>query len=315
MRILVTGGAGFIASHVADAYIEAGHEVAILDDLSRGHHRNIHSKAQFFQGDIQDRNFVSQTFAEFRPQVVNHHAAQMDVRRGVREPIFDARVNILGSINLLEEAIAHKIQHIIYASSAGAGYGEPDKFPVVEDYPINPITPYGISKHTMEHYLFTFSHLYGFSYVVLRYGNVYGPRQSSQGEAGVFAIFCEQMLEDVQPVLYGDGSKTRDYVYVQDVAVANVAALNKGHGEIFNIGTGVPTMDLDVFTSVRDLLGKPAVKPRQLPVRPGEIQDIYLDISKARRILGWTPKVSLAQGAQLTVEYFKNIAAQSSKVA
>jgi UDP-glucose 4-epimerase len=315
MRIMVTGGAGFIASHVADAYIEAGHEVAIVDDLSRGHRRNINREASFFQGDIRDRNFITKIFGEFRPEALNHHAAQMDVRRGVREPVFDAQVNILGSLNLLEEAVAHGTKQIVYASSAGAGYGEPEKFPVTEDCPINPITPYGISKHTVEHYLFTFAHLYGINYVVLRYGNVYGPRQSSQGEAGVFAIFCEQMLGGIQPVLYGDGSKTRDYVYVEDVAAANVAALSRGHREIFNIGTGVPTMDLDVFTAVRDLLGKPAVKPRQVSVRPGEIQDIYLDISKARRILEWTPKISFAEGARRTVEHFKSIDSQPRQVA
>ena len=315
MKILVTGGAGFIASHVADAYIQAGHEVAVLDDLSRGHIRNVNSKARFYQGDICDRNFVQNVFSEFRPEALNHHAAQMDVRRGVREPIFDARVNIIGSLNLLEEAVAHKTKHVVYASSAGAGYGEPQQFPVPEDYPINPITPYGISKHTVEHYLFTFAHLYGISYTVLRYGNVYGPRQSSQGEAGVFAIFCEQILRGEQPVIYGDGSKTRDYVYVEDVAAANVAALTRCHGELFNIGSGIPTADIEVFRAVRDLLAKSSVTPRHVAVRAGEIQNIYLDISKAQRLLSWTPKVPFPEGARRTVNYFQNIAAQAEQVA
>ncbi len=315
MRILVTGGAGFIASHVADAYIQAGHEVAVLDDLSRGHRRNVNAKIQFYQGDICDRSFVKRVFAQFRPEALNHHAAQMDVRRGVREPIFDAQVNIIGSLNLVEEAVAHQTQHIVYASSAGAGYGEPQQFPVPEDYPINPITPYGISKHTVEHYLFTFAHLYGITYTVLRYGNVYGPRQSSQGEAGVFAIFCEQMLRGEQPVIYGDGSKTRDYVYVADVAAANVAALSRGHGQLFNIGSGVPTADMEVFRAVRGLLGKSSVSPRYLPVRPGEIQNIYLDISKAQRLLEWMPKIPFSEGARRTVEYFKNVASRAEQVA
>ena len=227
MKILVTGGAGFIASHVADSYIEQGHEVVIVDDLSRGFEHNLNPEARFYRGDIIDRAFLDEVFDREKPEVINHHAAQMDVRRGVREPVFDASVNILGSINLLELAIQHGLRRFIYIASAGAGYGEPKTVPVAEEYPINPITPYGISKHTIEHYLFTFSFLYGLPYVVLRYGNVYGPRQSSKGEAGVFAIFCEQMLAGVLPVIYGDGSKIRDYVYISDVASANVAALER----------------------------------------------------------------------------------------
>lgn len=315
MRILVTGGAGFIGSHVADAYIEAGHKVAVLDDLSRGIRTNVPSAAAFYEGDIRDRELVKEVFAEFRPEILNHHAAQMDVRRGVREPIFDAQVNVLGSLNLLEEAVANNTRRIIYASSAGAGYGEPKHFPVPEDYPINPITPYGISKHTVEHYLFTFAHLYGTSYVVLRYGNVYGPRQSSQGEAGVFAIFSEQLLRGEQTRLYGDGTKTRDYVYVSDVAAANVAALLKGEGEVFNIGTGSAKTDMQVFYTVRELLGKSNVEPEYVPVRPGEIQDIYLDISKARRMLEWTPQVSFSAGARKTTDFFRNVAAAATRAA
>ena len=271
MRILVTGGAGFIASHVADAYLKLGHEVAVLDDLSRGFRSNLNPQAKFYHGDIQDRSFVEQVFGEFSPEAVNHHAAQMDVRRGVREPVFDAQVNILGSLNLLEAAVAHRSRHFVYISSAGAGYGEPKQIPVPEDAPIDPITPYGISKHTVEHYLFTFSHLYGIGYVVLRYGNVYGPRQSSQGEAGVFAIFSEQVLNGIQPVIYGDGSKTRDYIYIADVVDANVAALSRGQGEIFNIGAGTATTDREIFRLVCELLGKPALQPRYAAVRPGEI--------------------------------------------
>src|SRR5713101_6247759 len=262
MKVLVTGGAGFIASHVADAYIAAGHDVVIIDDLSRGSEENIPARARFHCGDIRDRDFVEKVLASENPDVVNHHAAQMDVRRGVREPIFDARVNILGSLNVLEEAVGHNTRHVIYIASAGAGYGEPRQARVGEDHPINPITPYGISKHTVEHYLFTFSHLYGITYVVLRYGNVYGPRQSSQGEAGVFAIFSEQILGGVQPVIYGDGTKTRDYVYIDDVAQANVAALSRGQGEVFNIGSGIATTDRTVFSLVCTLLGKADLRPR-----------------------------------------------------
>ena len=312
MKILVTGAAGFIASHVADAYVGAGNEVVILDDLSRGAKRNVNSKARFYQCDIRDREAVESIFLAEKPGIVNHHAAQMDVRRGVREPHFDAQVNILGSLNVIESAVAHGARRFIYAATAGAGYGEPKQIPVPEDYPINPITPYGISKHTVEHYLFTFQFLYGLQFVVLRYGNVYGPRQSSQGEAGVFAIFSEQMLSGIQPVIYGDGQKVRDYVFVSDVVRANVAALANGTNEIFNIGSGVATKDFEIFEQVRNLLGKAEVQPQYVPRRPGEIDRISLDISKAARLLDWAPQMRLAEGAQRTVRYFQDAALASS---
>jgi UDP-glucose 4-epimerase len=304
VKVLVTGAAGFIASHVADAYVQVGHEVVIVDDLSRGSKKNINPKARFYQCDIRDRDAIDQIFLSERPAMVNHHAAQMDVRRGVREPLFDAQVNILGSLNLIEASVAHGVKRFIYAATAGAGYGEPKQMPVPEDYPINPITPYGISKHTVEHYLFTFGFLYGLSYVVLRYGNVYGPRQSSQGEAGVFAIFSEQMLAGVQPLIYGDGTKLRDYVYISDVVAANVAALERGGGEIFNIGSGVTTSDLEVFQIVRQLLGK-QVEPKYVARRLGEIDNICLDISKAKSLLQWQPCVKLSEGAKLVVAHFQ----------
>lgn len=315
MKILVTGGAGFIGSHVADAYIAAGHDVAIIDDLSRGSERNVHPRARFYHCDIKDRDLLERVFATEKPEVVNHHAAQMDVRRGVREPAFDASVNILGAINLLEASVAHKIRRFIHISTAGAAYGEPIRMPVSEDYPINPITPYGISKHTIEHYLFTYRVLYQLPYVVLRYGNVYGPRQSSKGEAGVFAIFCEQMLAGVRPVIYGDGSKVRDYVYIDDVAQANVLALGRGTGEIFNIADGVPTSDYEVFRLVRDALGICGVEPEYVAKRPGEIDRIYLDISKARQLLGWTPRVTLEEGTHRTARFFQGVASQEKAVA
>lgn len=310
MKILVTGAAGFIASHVADAYARLGHDVVVLDDLSRGSTKNIPNGRRFYEADIQDRAAIEDVFAKEKPDIVNHHAAQMDVRRGVREPIFDAKVNILGSLNLIESAVANGVKRFIYAATAGAGYGEPKSLPVPEDYPVNPITPYGVSKHTVEHYLFTFHDLYGLEYVCLRYGNVYGPRQSSQGEAGVFAIFSEQVLAGIQPVIYGDGTKVRDYVYVSDVAAANVAALERGTCQIFNISSGVPKTDLDVFTEVRRCLGKNSAECRYVPKRPGEIDRICLDVSKAGDLLGWSPLVSLEEGARLTTAYFKDEAAR-----
>ncbi len=314
MRILVTGGAGFIASHVADAYVAAGHDVAILDDLSRGSMNSVNPRARFYRGDVRDRDVIERVFREEKPEVVNHHAAQMDVRRGVREPVFDASVNILGSLNLLDACVAHKVRRVVYISTAGAAYGEPTDMPVPEDCPINPITPYGISKHTVEHYLFTYQVLYSLHYVVLRYGNVYGPRQSSKGEAGVFAIFCEQMLAGIRPVIYGDGGKLRDYVYIEDVARANVLALERGTGEIFNIANGVPTKDYDVFRMVRDSLGLQDLEPDYVPKRPGEIDRIYLNISKAERLLGWKPAISLDEGSRRTVGYFRECALTDKRV-
>lgn len=304
MRILITGGAGFIASHVADAYIEAGHEVAIVDDLSRGSEKNLNPKADFHCVDIRDRVALARVFTEIQPEIVNHHVAQIDVRRGVSEPLFDADVNILGSLNILEFATKCETKRIIYASSAGACYGDPETLPVTESHPVNPISPYGISKHTVEHYLFAFQKLYGLDYVVLRYGNVYGPRQSSKGEAGVFAIFCEQMLQGIQPTIYGDGKKIRDYVFIDDVVKANVLALDRGQGEIFNIASGMPTTDYAVFSRLRHWVG-PIIEPRYADRRPGEVEKIVLDVSKAKRILGWEPEVSLYDGVKRTAEWFK----------
>jgi len=309
VKILVTGAAGFIASHVADAYVNAGHEVIILDDLSRGSRRNVNPKSRFYQCDIRDREAIEKIFLLERPEIINHHAAQMDVRRGVREPLFDAQVNILGSLNLIEAAVAYGAKRFIYAATAGACYGEPKQMPVPEDYSVNPITPYGISKHTVEHYLFTFRFLYGLEYVVLRYGNVYGPRQSSQGEAGVFAIFSEQMLVGLQPVIYGDGNKIRDYVYISDVVAANIAALERGGNEIFNISSGVEITDFEVFQIVRHLVGR-QVEPKYVARRPGEIDNICLDISKAKSLLRWEPRVNISEGASMTVAYFQQVAAR-----
>jgi UDP-glucose 4-epimerase len=308
MRILVTGGAGFIASHVVDAYVGLGHEVAVVDNLSRGSRANLNPRATFLPGDIRDRAFVSRVFSDFRPEVVNHHAAQMEVCRGVREPVFDASVNILGSLNLLEEAVANQTQRFIYISTAGAAYGEPLHVPVPEDAPIQALSPYGISKHTVEHYLYTFSRLYGLPYVVLRYANVYGPRQSSKGEAGVIAIFAEQLLAGIQPVIFGDGSKVRDYIFVEDIVRANLLALNAGQGEIFNIASGIPSTDQQIFDLVRDLLGEYAVRAKYLPRRAGEVERIYLDIGKAQRLLGWAPTTPLADGARQTVAFFERTA-------
>ena len=314
MKILVTGGAGFIGSNLVDAYIAAGHDVAVMDDLSRGSISNVNPSARLYKGDIRDRNSVEQVFSAEKPDAVNHHAAQIDVRRGVREPVFDASVNILGSITLLEAAVAHKVRRFVYISSAGATYGEPEALPVPEGYPANPVTPYGISKHSVEHYLDMFSVLYSLPFVVLRYGNVFGPRQSSKGEAGVFAIFCEQMLAGIRPSIYGDGTKSRDYVYVEDVVRANVLALERGTGAAFNIASGSPTTDYEVFQRVRDAMGIRGLEPEYAPRRPGEMERIYLDISKAQQQLGWAPRFSLEEGVRRTVEFYRQVSEHSQQV-
>lgn len=305
MKVLITGGAGFIGSHVVDGYLAEGLEVAVVDDLSRGSGENLSTKASFYQADIRDRSALETIFDKVQPDLINHHAAQIDVRRAVREPLFDAECNIFGSIHLLQLAVQHKVRRIIYASTGGAIYGEPEVLPANEETPVLPITPYGISKHTAEHYLFLFKVLYGLPYVVLRYGNVYGPRQSSKGEAGVVAIFCEQMLQKITPTIFGDGTKTRDYVDVSDVVRANVKALTLGDGEIFNISSGERTTDFEIFAAVREALGIPPFDPVYSPKRPGEVDHIGLDVSKAREKLDWCPQMELRAGIKRTAEWFR----------
>jgi UDP-glucose 4-epimerase len=305
MKALVTGGAGFIASHVVDAYLAEGLDVVVVDDFSRGSIENVNPRAGFYDADIRNYEAMHKIFETERPDYVNHHAAQMDLRRGVVEPVFDAEVNILGSIHLLNLAVEFNVKRVVYASSGGGVYGEPLQVPIPEGHAVNPITPYGISKHTVEHYLFTYNILYALQYVVLRYGNVFGPRQSSKGEAGVVAIFCEQMLQNVTPKIFGDGTKTRDYVYVTDVARANVQALQYGEQGIFNIAFGKPTTDEEIFDAVRTALGIAPFRPDYVDKRPGEIEHCHLDVSMARERMSWEPKVPVAEGVQLTATYFK----------
>lgn len=313
MKALVTGGAGFIGSHVVDGYLNRGLDVAIVDDLSRGSLNNVNPKARFYKADICDYDAMRQIVGKECPDYINHHAAQMDLRRAVYEPAFDAETNIIGSINLLNLAVEFKTKRIVYASSGGGAYGEPLYVPISEDHPINPTSPYGISKHTVEHYLFNYRVLYGLEYVVLRYGNVYGPRQSSKGEAGVVAIFCEQMLAKETPKIFGIG-KTRDYVYVADVVQANVQALERGNGEIFNIASGQPTTDYEIFEAVCKALGIQPFEPIYADKRPGEIDHCFLKIDKANQQLNWTPKVALMEGLQITAPFFRERAAKAQGV-
>ncbi|HYA23185.1 MAG TPA: NAD-dependent epimerase/dehydratase family protein [Terriglobales bacterium] len=301
MKILVTGGAGFIASHVSEAYLRAGHSVVIVDDLSTGKRENIPPAAKFFKQDITDFAGMEQIVAEERPEIINHHAAQMDVRRSVREPLFDARVNILGALGLLELAVKYKIRKFLYASTGGASYGEVDSVPVDESHPTAPICHYGVSKLTLERYLFLYQHLYGLNYTVMRYPNVFGPRQNPHGEAGVVAIFALQMLRGDQPTIFGDGTKTRDYVFIDDIVTANVALLENGDGETLNLGSGEPTSDYQIFELVSAATHYHG-GVKYAPVRPGEVASIALDGRRALAVAGWAPRVSLEEGVARTVE-------------
>ncbi len=303
MKILVTGGAGFIASHIADTYLERGHEVFIFDDLSTGQKANLNPKATFHQVDIADAKAVK-WIEEIKPDVLNHHAAQMDVRHSVADPQFDARVNILGFINLLEACKNAGTKKVIFASSGGAVYGEQDIFPAPEEHPTRPSSPYGVSKRTGELYLSYYHQAFGLPYIALRYANVYGPRQSNKGEAGVVAIFISLLLAGKQSVINGDGKQTRDYVYVGDVARANVAALESPYVGEINIGTGVETDVVTIFESLRQGTGSES-KARHGPAKVGEQRRSCLDARRAADIFGWRPQVSLREGLERTVTYHR----------
>ncbi len=301
MRIIVTGGAGFIGSHIVDRCVEAGHEVGVVDNLSTGKRANVNAKARFFEQDICEAGLAA-VFEGFKADIVIHEAAQVNVRRSVEDPAHDARVNVLGTINVFRTAGEAGCKKVIYASSGGACYGEPPEIPAPEDTRIRPLCPYGVSKYAAEKYLELYADLYGMDYTILRYGNVYGPRQDPHGEAGVVAVFSELMLAGKQPQIFGDGSKTRDYVFVGDVARANVLALEKGNGGIFNIGTGVQTTDDEIYFAVRNALGLD-IEAIHTDFRPGEVMHIALDIARARRELGWAPEHTLATGMPLTIAW------------
>jgi UDP-glucose 4-epimerase len=302
MRILVTGGAGFIGSHVVDRFIEAGHEVAVFDNLSSGRREYVHSEARFFEADLADPEAVDGAVSAFQPEVVDHHAAQIDVRHSVLDPRHDAKINILGSLSLLESCRRHRVRKVIYASTGGAIYGEGRFLPATEEHPIHPEAPYGASKHAVEHYLYIWKLLHAVDYTVLRYPNVYGPRQNPHGEAGVNAIFIGRMLTGERPVIFGSGEQVRDYLYVDDVARGNLLALERGSGEIVNLGTGVGTSVLQIVQELRTLLDFQH-DPVHEAARPGEVQRIYLDASRAREVLGWEPRVSFSDGLKRTVEW------------
>ncbi len=300
MRVLVTGGAGFIGSHIVDAAVAAGHDVASVDNLFTGKRSNLNPRARFHQVDITDAAMLEEVFEQEKPEVVNHHAAQADVRRSMADPGFDATVNIVGSLNLLQLCVKYQVARVTFASTC-AIYSEPEHIPMDEVHPVAPQSAYGMAKYTVENYLRLFSDTYGLRYKVFRYGNVFGPKQDPKGEAGVVAIFVGQMLSGVQSTIFGDGTKTRDYVYVGDVVDANLRAMEPvGDNEVFNLARGIEVSDFEIFDAVRKAVGV-AVEPVYAEKRPGEADRVALDASKARRILGWTDTVSLQAGVEAVV--------------
>ena len=302
MKILVTGGAGFIGSNLVDALVERGDAVVVIDNLSTGRRENLNPHSKFYEISIGDPG-LADIFEKEKPDIVCHHAAQIDLRRSVNEPLFDADVNILGSLNVIINSIRSGVGKFIYASTGGAIYGEPQYLPADENHPINPVSQYGVSKHTVEHYLHLYALQGELNYVALRYPNVYGSRQNPFGEAGVVAIFAHQILGGQQPTIFGLGDKTRDYTYVSDIVEANILAIERGRNLICNIGTGVETTDQEIFDTIARVLGYSSA-PLYTSVRPGEIQRICLDWSKADQELGWRPKTTLKDGIAKTVTHF-----------
>ena len=304
MRVLVTGGAGFIGSNIVDGFIARGDDVAVFDNLSSGRREFVHPKARLVVGDLLDAEAVDRCVAEFRPDLVSHHAAQIDVRKSVDDPAHDARVNVLGSLALLTSCTRHGVRKVVYASTGGALYGEAIALPVAEDHPIRPESPYGVSKFTVEQYLRVWGHVHGLDYTVLRYPNVYGPRQNPHGEAGVNAIFIGLMLEGRRPKIFGSGEAVRDYLFVDDVVEANVLAVDRASREMVNLGT-VPTSVNDIVRAVNRILGT-SLEPVYEPERPGEIQRITLDARRAGTVLGWVPRTEFADGLRRTIAWHRS---------
>ncbi len=303
MKIFVTGGAGFIGSHITDKFIEAGHRVCVIDDLSTGKRSNISPKAKFYHLDIRDKR-LNTAFSQERPDVLCHHAAQINVRKSVEDPIYDADINIFGTLHLLKLSVTHGIKKVIFASTGGAIYGEQDYFPADEKHPTRPISPYGVAKLSVEKYLYYYQQIYNLGYVILRYANVYGPRQDPHGEAGVVAIFTKPMLRGEAPIINGDGEQTRDFVYVMDVVDANLAALQFSENDTFNIGTGMETSVNQLFQEMKKLT-KAKIEEKHGPEKKGEQKRSVIDPQKAKNVLGWSPKNSLNEGLKETIEYFK----------
>jgi UDP-glucose 4-epimerase len=303
MKVLVTGGAGFIGSHVVDRLVEEGHNVVVVDNLSSGKRKNVNRAASLYKLDVQSGR-LERVFRNERPNVVLHLAAQISVRRSVEDPVFDAQVNVLGTMNVLQQAVRHGTRKVVFSSSGGAIYGEQETYPAPESHTTKPLSPYGISKLCGEHYLSYFQRISGIQVVSLRYANVYGPRQDPEGEAGVVAIFIQKMLNNEQPIINGNGRQTRDFIFVDDVAEANLAAMGQDSQGVYNVGTGAETSVNELFRVLAGLTGS-ACKEIHGPAKPGEQMRSVIDPSKIRQELGWDTKVELTEGLKKTVDFFR----------
>jgi UDP-glucose 4-epimerase len=313
MRILVTGGAGFIGSHLVDALVASNaDEVSLFDDFSTGKRYRVNPKATAYPIDLRAASAVASAVAKVQPEVIVHLAAQMDVRRSVADPAFDAQVNLIGFLNLMESARAHGLRRVIFSSSGGAIYGEQDDLPCNEYHPLRPVSPYGVAKLATEAYLFFYKVQYGIDYLSLRFGNVYGPRQDPHGEAGVVAIFCGRILDGKPVTIYGTGEQTRDYVFVGDVVRAILAALkSNASGVALNIGTGIETNVNDLFSTLAAIADFPTQAERR-PARPGEQMRSVISPARAAEVLGWRPEKKLTDGLEETFKFFKQQRVRSS---
>jgi UDP-glucose 4-epimerase len=313
MRILVTGGAGFIGSHTVDALVGAGgHQVSVLDNLASGKREQVNAGARFHHADLRDASAVRAVIEKEKPEVIIHLAAQMDVRRSVADPPFDAGVNLVGFLNLMESAREHGLRRVIFSSTGGAIYGEQEQFPCAEDHPLRPVSPYGVAKLATEKYLFFYKVQYGIDYLALRYANVYGPRQDPHGEAGVVAIFCGRMLEGKPCTVFGEGKPTRDYIFVGDIVRANLAALGSTASGAVNIGTGIETSTNDLYATLASIAGVKD-KPEYAPARPGEQSRSVISPKLAEKVLGWRPQMALRDGLAQTLAFFKERGAKPAR--
>lgn len=304
MKVLVTGGAGFIGSNVVDELIINNHEVCVVDNLSTGKIDNLNNKAVFYKCSITNIDALELIFKIEKPEVVYHFAAQISVQTSLKKPNFDANINIVGTINLLECCRKYKIKKVIYPSSA-AVYGNPEYLPIDENHPIEPISFYGISKHTPEHYIKTFCSLYDIKYTIFRYSNVYGTRQDPKGEGGVVSIFIDKFLKNEPPIIFGDGEQIRDFIYVKDIAKANLLALSKGDNEVLNVSTNVP-MTVNTLFKIMKKVFNSDVMAAYLEARQGDIFNSYLNNILAREVLGWNVEYDFEDGVRETINYYKD---------
>ena len=303
MKVLVTGGAGFIGSHLVDRLVQEGNQVVVIDNLSTGKRKQVNKKAQFYKMDIRSKR-IERVFRKERPLIVVHLAAQMNVRLSTEDPVFDAEVNILGTINLLEHAVKHGVRKASFASSGGAVYGEQEVFPAAESHRTDPLSPYGISKLAGEKYLAYYTNTTGLRHVVLRFGNVYGPRQEPEGEAGVIAIFSKLMLDGGQPIINGTGKQTRDFVYVDDVVESIMVTIGEDIQGIFNVGTGQESTVNECYGIIKELTNS-SCKDLYGAAKKGEQFRSVVDVRRLREGFDWEPQVSLPEGLKMTVEFFK----------